>query len=678
MTRAVEQKIEQLREALEQHSYAYHVLDDPLIPDVEYDALFQTLQQLESDHPHLVTPASPTQRIGAKPSDAFPPAEHAEPMLSLGNVFDAAELEAFETRIRDRLGEDREIEYTAEPKIDGLAVSLVYEKGVLVRGATRGDGFTGEDITENIRTIRSVPLRLQKHQDLPGRLEVRGEVFMPKKGFEKINEQARQEGKKPFVNPRNAAAGALRRLDPGETAGYPLDAFFYNATGAVKQTSVCTQFGVLQYLKKMGLKVCAEAQQVSGCQGCLEYHAAILEKRAALDYELDGVVYKVNDLASQEVLGMVSRAPRWAVAHKFPAQEAATRVADIRFQVGRTGALTPVAKLEPVFVGGATVSNATLHNMDEVSRKDVRIGDRVIIRRAGDVIPEVVKTILDPGAKRSDPVQAPRKCPECDSEVVQVEGEAVIRCSGGLYCPAQRKGVIRHFASRKAMDIEGLGTKLVDQLVDQGLVGSVKDLFHLAKEDLVELEFMGELSATNLLEAIEKSKDTTLARFIYALGIREVGEATAASLADQFRDLEPLQQADCEALQEVPDVGPVIAENITAFFRQPHNREILSELTREGMIGWLVEPRPDEQAQPLAGKTFVLTGRLEKFSRGEAALQLKALGAKVTGSVSRKTTAVIAGENPGSKVDKAQSLGVDVLAEEDLLALLRDPQGPES
>lgn len=678
MTRAIEQKIEQLREALEQHGYAYHVLDDPLIPDVEYDALFRALQQLESDHPHLVTPASPTQRIGAKPSDAFPPAEHAEPMLSLGNVFDAEELEAFEARILDRLGEDGQIEYTAEPKIDGLAVSLVYEKGVLVRGATRGDGFTGEDITENIRTIRSVPLRLQKHQDLPERLEVRGEVFMPKKGFEKINAQARQEDRKPFVNPRNAAAGALRRLDPRETAGYPLDAFFYNATGIANQTSVRTQFGVLQCLKKMGLKICAEAEQVSGRQGCLEYYAAILDKRAALDYELDGVVYKVNDLTSQEVLGMVSRAPRWAVAHKFPAQEAATRVTDIRFQVGRTGALTPVAKLEPVFVGGATVSNATLHNMDEVRRKDVRIGDRVIIRRAGDVIPEVVKTIPEPGAKRSDPVQAPMKCPECDSEVVQVEGEAVIRCSGGLYCPAQRKGVIRHFASRKAMDIEGLGTKLVDQLVDQGLVNSVKDLFDLTKEDLVELEFMGELSATNLLDAIEKSKNTTLARFIYALGIREVGEATAASLADWFRDLEPLQQADCEALQEVPDVGPVIAENITAFFRQAHNREILSELTREGMIRWKVEPRPDEQDQPLVGKTYVLTGRLEKFSRAEAALQLKSLGAKVTASVSRQTTAVIVGDNPGSKADKARSLGVDVLDEEGLEDLLQDAQGQKS
>ena len=671
MTRAIEQKIEKLREDIEQYSYAYHVLDDPLITDAKYDALFRTLQQLEDDHPHLITAGSPTQRVGAKPSDSFLPAEHAEPMLSLGNVFDARELEAFEIRIRDRLGEDQEIEYTAEPKIDGLAVSLVYENGVLVRGATRGDGFTGEDITENIRTIRSVPLRLQKHRDMPERLEVRGEAFMPKQGFEKINVQARQQGKKTFVNPRNAAAGALRRLDPCETSGYPLDVYFYNATKITRLSSIRTQFGVLQYLKKLGLKVCAEAQQVFGCQGCLEYYRAILDKRAALDYELDGVVYKVNDLASQEVLGMVSRAPRWAVAHKFPAQEATTRIADIRFQVGRTGALTPVAKLEPVFVGGATVSNATLHNMDEVKRKDVRIGDGVIIRRAGDVIPEVVKTILRPRAKRGKAIQSPKTCPECNSEVVQIEDEAVIRCSGGLYCPAQRKGVIKHFASRKAMDIEGLGTKLVDQLVDKGLVSNVKDIFHLGKEDLVELEFMGELSATNLLNAIEKSKRTTLARFIYALGIRQVGEATAAALADQFRDLEPLLQADSEELQDVPDVGPVIAENITAFFRQAYNREIFSELVHAGIV-WEVKPKSDEKEKPLAGKTFVLTGRLENFSRAEATLQLKSLGANVTGSVSRHTTAVIAGENPGSKVDKALSLDVEVLAEENLLAMLQD------
>ncbi len=673
MARAIKQKIEKLREDIEQYNYAYHVLDEPVIPDAEYDALFRTLQQLESDHPHLITESSPTQRVGATPSDTFLPAEHAEPMLSLGNVFDAEELEAFEVRIRDRLGDDTGIEYTAEPKIDGLAVSLVYENGVLVRGATRGDGFTGEDITENIRTIRSVPLRLQKHPDIPERLEVRGEVFMSRQGFEEINVQARQQGKKTFVNPRNAAAGALRRLDPRETAGYPLDVFFYNASNIARQTSIRTQFGVLQYLKILGLKICPEAQRVSGHEGCLAYYREILDKRATLDYELDGVVYKVNDLDSQEILGMVSRAPRWAVAHKFPAQEAATRIADIRFQVGRTGALTPVAKLEPVFVGGATVSNATLHNMDEVKRKDVRIGDDVIIRRAGDVIPEVVKTIPRPGIERGDAIQAPTSCPECSSEVVQIENEAVIRCSGGLHCPAQRKGVIKHFASRKAMDIEGLGSKLVDQLVDKGLVRNVGDIFQLVKEDLVDLEFMGDLSATNLLNAIEKSKHTTLARFIYALGIREVGEATAAALADQYRDLDPLMQVAAEGLQEVPDVGPVIAENITAFFRQSDNREVLTELVDAGIF-WEAKSTPEAKERLLDGQTFVLTGKLENFSRTEASLQLKALGAKVTGSVSKQTTAVIAGENPGSKVDKALSLGVEVLSEENLLALLQDHQ----
>ncbi len=671
MTRAIKQKIEKLREDIEQYNHAYHVLDEPVIPDAEYDALFRTLQQLESDHPHLITESSPTQRVGAAPADTFLPAEHAEPMLSLGNVFDAEELEAFEVRIRDRLGDDAGIEYTAEPKIDGLAVSLVYENGVLVRGATRGDGFTGEDITENIRTIRSVPLRLQKHPDIPERLEVRGEVFMSRQGFEEINVQARQQDKKTFVNPRNAAAGALRRLDPRETAGYPLDVFFYNASNIARQTSIRTQFAVLQYLKILGLKTCPEAQRVSGHEGCLAYYREILDKRAILDYELDGVVYKVNALDSQEILGMVSRAPRWAVAHKFPAQEAATRIADIRFQVGRTGALTPVAKLEPVFVGGATVSNATLHNMDEVKRKDVRIGDDVIIRRAGDVIPEVVKTIPRPGIERGDAIQAPTSCPECNSEVVQIENEAVIRCSGGLHCPAQRKGVVKHFASRKAMDIEGLGSKLVDQLVDKGLVRNVGDIFQLVKEDLVELEFMGDLSATNLLNAIEKSKHTTLARFIYALGIREVGEATAAALADQFRDLNPLMRADAEGLQEVPDVGPVIAENITAFFRQSDNREVLTGLVDAGIF-WEIKSAPEAKERLLDGQTFVLTGKLENFSRTEASLQLKALGAKVTGSVSKSTTAVIAGENPGSKVDKALSLGVEVLSEENLLALLQD------
>ena len=671
MTRSVEHRINKLREDLERYSYAYHVLDDPVIPDAEYDALFRTLQKLEEDHPQLITPDSPTQRVGEKPLDAFAPAEHQVPMLSLGNVFDADELEAFETRIRDRLGESREIEYTAEPKIDGLAVSLLYESGRLVRGATRGDGFTGEDITENIRTIRSVPLRLQSIEARPERLEVRGEVFMSRSGFERYNAQARHEGGKTLVNPRNAAAGALRRLDPGETSRYPLDVFFYSASHIERLTPVRTQYEALQYLKDLGLKVCDEVRQLSGFRECLEYYAEILGRKSLLDYEMDGVVYKVNDLNLQEVLGMVSRAPRWAVAHKFPAQEAMTRVTGIRFQVGRTGALTPVASLDPVFVGGATVSNATLHNMNEVRRKDVRVGDDVIIRRAGDVIPEVVKTVLKPDAVRGGAIEMPAGCPECGAEVVQVEDEAVIRCSGGLFCPAQRKGAIKHFASRTAMDIEGLGHKLVDQLVEEKLVSSVKDIYHLKSEQVAGMERMGELSAANLLDAIGKSRHTTLARFIYALGIRGVGEATAATLADHFGDLDRLEQADLEQLQDIPDVGPVIARNIHVFFRQPHNQEVIAGL-REAGITWEVMTGSRTARSSIAGKTYVLTGRLEQFTRAQAASQLKALGAKVTGSVSGETHAVIAGENPGSKVDKARSLGVQVLTEQDLLEILQD------
>ena len=671
MTRVIKSRIKKLREELERYSHAYYVLDDPVIPDAEYDALFHTLQELEKDHPDLITRDSPTQRIGAAPLDTFPHAVHEVPMLSLGNVFDASELEAFETRIRDRLGADQEIEYTAEPKIDGLAVSLLYEGGVLVRGATRGDGFTGEDITENIRTVRSVPLRLLRPETRPEKLEVRGEVFMSRQGFEKFNARARHEGRKALVNPRNAAAGALRRLDPNETARYPLDVFFYSITNLVRQTSVRTQYGALQYLRELGLKVCAEARQVSGYRECLQYYEEILNRKTSLDYEMDGVVYKVNDLDLQEELGMVSRAPRWAVAHKFPAQEVMTRVTDIKFQVGRTGALTPVARLEPVFVGGATVSNATLHNMNEVRRKDVRVGDEVIIRRAGDVIPEVVKTILKSDAVRSDAVQAPGACPECGAEVVQIEDEAVIRCSGGLYCPAQRKGAIKHFASRTAMDIEGLGDKLVDQLVDEELVSSVKDIFKLTKEQVAGLEHMGELSAGNLMQAIEQCKRTSLARFIYALGIRGVGEATAAALADHFRDLSPLMQVHAEQLQDIPDVGPVIAENISVFFRQSYNQEVIEGLIRTG-ISWEVRAVAEHHTAPLAGNTYVLTGRLERFTRPHAASRLKALGAKVTASVSQETTAVIAGVNPGSKADKARSLNVAVLTERDLLAMLQD------
>ena len=671
MASSVKTKINKLREEIRQHNYSYYVLDEPTIPDVEYDKLLRELQKLELEHPKLITPDSPTQRVGAKPLDAFAPAKHEVPMLSLGNVFSDDDLSAFEVRIKDRLKRDININYMAEPKIDGLAVSLIYENGILVRGATRGDGITGEEITDNIRTIQSVPLRLRKIRNLPKVMEVRGEVFMPKKGFNEMNAKARKEGEKTFANPRNAAAGSLRQLDPRNTAKRPLDIYFYSATNIEKLTSVTTQFEALEYLKKIGLKVSPEADLVPGYRGCLNYYKKILELRDTLDYEIDGVVYKVNELELQDELGFVSRAPRWAVAHKFPAQEAITKVLRIEFQVGRTGALTPVAKLDPVFVGGVTVSNATLHNMDEVKRKDVRTGDTVIVRRAGDVIPEVVKTVLKLGGKRNKPVQAPENCPECDSDVIQIEDEAVIRCSGGLYCPAQRKGAIKHFASRTAMDIEGLGDKLVDQLVDENLISNVKDLYHLQKEKIISLERMGEKSSDNLLKAIEDSKNTSFSRFIYALGIREVGEATASALAEHYQSLNLLMKADVDDLQEVPDVGPIVAKNITTFFNQTHNREVINELINVG-VNWKKETTSRQQNNCLEGNTYVLTGSLEKFSRTEAASLLKSLGAKVTSSVSKKTTAVIAGVNPGSKLTKADSLGVKVLSEDDLLSLLQD------
>ena len=670
MAASVQTKIKKLREEIQQHNYSYYVLDEPTIPDVEYDKLMRNLQELEEAHPKLITLDSPTQRVGAKPLDAFKAAKHEVPMLSLGNVFSEEELEAFEIRIKDRLKEDINIDYTAEPKFDGLAVSLVYEKGLLVRGATRGDGMVGEDITENIRTIKSIPLKLRKHKNLPKKLEVRGEVFITNKGFEKMNAQARKKGEKTFVNPRNAAAGSLRQLDPRNTAQRPLDIYFYSATNIEKLTSIQTQYEALQFLKDLGLKVCPEIEKVPGYRGCLNYYELMLNKRDELKYEMDGVVYKVNDLSLQEKLGFVSRAPRWAVAHKFPAQEALTTVERIEFQVGRTGALTPVAKLKPVFVGGVTVSNATLHNMDEVQRKDVRPGDEVIIRRAGDVIPEVVKTVLKPGVKRDKAMRAPKKCPECDSEVVRIDDEAVIRCSAGLFCPAQRKGVIKHFASRAAMDIEGLGDKLVDQLVDEELISGIQDLFHLDKEKIIVLERMGEKSTTNLLNAINNSKSTTFAKFIYSLGIREVGEATAATLAEHFSDLDALLSADEEQLQQIEDIGPVVAENISTFFHQDHNRQVIDALLRAG-VHWKKKAIIKKKKLSLVGNTYVLTGALEKYTRSEAAEQLKQLGAKVTNSVSKKTTAVITGANPGSKVTKADSLGIKVLNEKELLKLLK-------
>ncbi|MFK7815879.1 MAG: NAD-dependent DNA ligase LigA [Gammaproteobacteria bacterium] len=670
MAASVLNKIKKLRDEIQQHNYSYYVLDEPTIPDVEYDKLMRSLQEQEEANPKLITADSPTQRVGAKPLDSFLSAKHEVPMLSLGNVFNEAELEAFEIRIKDRLKRDINIDYTAEPKLDGLAVSLIYKKGLLVRGATRGDGATGEDITENIRTIKSIPLKLRQHKSLPSLLEVRGEVFMPKKGFDKMNAVARKKGEKTFVNPRNAAAGSLRQLDPRNTAKRPLDIYFYSATNIEKLTKTSTQYESLQLLKEFGLKVCPEVKLVPGYRGCLSFYAEISKRRDKLDYEMDGVVYKVNDLMLQNELGFVSRAPRWAVAHKFPAQEAVTVVDRIEFQVGRTGALTPVAKLEPVFVGGVTVSNATLHNMDEVQRKDVRKGDKVIIRRAGDVIPEVVKTVLKAGVRRSKSVQVPKKCPECGSDVMRIEDEAVIRCSAGLYCPAQRKGAIKHFASRTAMDIEGLGDKLVDQLVDEKLISSVQDLFYLDVNKICALERMGEKSASNLLAAIESSKQTSFARFIYSLGIREVGVATASALADYFPNLDALLNANKEQLQEIDDVGPVVADNITSFVAQTHNREVVDALTEAG-VRWKNKPKITNKKASLAGNTYVLTGTLEQLTRPLASEKLKQLGAKVTSSVSKKTTAVIAGANPGSKITKAEALGVKVLSEKDLLKLLK-------
>ncbi len=665
MAGSVENRIRKLRDRIRRHDHAYYVLNDPDVPDAEYDELMRTLQRLEDEHPELVSEDSPTQRVSGRPFDSFLSVRHAMPMLSLNNALADEELRGFDSRVRERLKTNAEVCYTAEPKLDGVAVSLAYEDGVLIRAATRGDGVTGEDVTANVRTIGSVPLHLIGRA--PKKLEVRGEVYIPKKGFEQMNDRARRENQKTFVNPRNAASGSLRHLDPRITAQRPLDLYCYSITYFEGRASSATQDESLQYMKELGLRVCPQVRSVLGYQGCLDYYKKMLAKRDTLDYEMDGVVYKVNDLALQKKLGADSRAPRWAVAHKFPAQEVSTQISAIEFQVGRTGALTPVAKLERVFVGGANVSNATLHNMSEVKRKDVRAGDTVIIRRAGDVIPEVVKTVVKPGRARSAPVQAPQKCPECQSDVVQ--NEAVIRCSGGLYCPAQRKGAIRHFASRAAMDVQGLGDKLVDQLIDEKLITNTRDLYHLTKEKLVTLERVGEKSAENLLTALKKSKKTTFARFIYALGIPEVGRATAEALAQYFHGLSRLMDADEDHLREVPDVGPVVARNVTTFFRQPHNLEIIEGLQRAG-VAW--DENVASVEQRLAGMTYVLTGSLEGYTRTEAQARLKALGAKVTSSVSKRTTAVIAGAAPGSTLTKARVLGIRILDERDFHTLLQN------
>lgn len=668
---SVAERIRKLREEIERHDYLYYVLDQPEIPDAEYDRLFEELKRLEAEHPELITPDSPTQRVGGAVSPEFREVRHRVPMLSLNNAFSEEDVIAFDRRCREALGKTV-IEYNAEPKFDGLAINLVYEGGLLTVGATRGDGTTGEDVTANLRTIRAIPLKLPLARP-PAVLEVRGEVIMLKRDFERLNAEQRAKGEKEFANPRNAAAGSLRQLDPRITATRRLTFYAY-ALGAAQGVALpSTQSEVLAWLKALRFPVSDERSVVRGVEGLLDYYRAIHEKRDTLPFEIDGVVYKVNSLADQAELGFVARAPRWAIAHKFPAQEEITQVLDIEVQVGRTGALTPVAKLKPVFVGGVTVASATLHNEDEIRRKDIRIGDWVIVRRAGDVIPEVVSVVKERRPKDARPFVMPKTCPVCGSHVVRLEGEAIARCSGGLYCPAQRKQAILHFASRRAMDIEGLGEKLVEQLVDRDLVHTPADLYRLDLETLASLEHMGEKSARNLLAALERSKHTTLERFIFALGIRNVGDATARDLARHFGSLEALAQASKEALEEVPDVGPVVAESIYEFFRERHNREVIEKLRAAG-IRWK-EGRPATAAKPgVVGKTFVLTGTLPHLKREQASEKIVAAGGKISSSVSRKTDYVVVGEDPGSKLLRAQELGIPLLDEVGLLKLLGEKE----
>lgn len=664
----------QLREQLNRHSYHYYVLDSPAIPDAEYDRLFQELQTLEAAHPELISPDSPTQRVGGKPLEAFTPVRHRLPMLSIRTETDTSPngARAFDAQVRRELDLSEGaalVEYACELKFDGLAINLRYEQGLLVQAATRGDGETGEEVTQNVRTIKTVPLRL--HGDAPAVLEVRGEAYMSRPDFERYNARQRVAGLPALVNPRNGAAGTIRQLDSNLAARRPLSFFAYGLGEVQGWEPPATHSAVLDALAAFGLPVCHERAAVWGADGLIAFHNDIAGKRDALPFDIDGVVYKINRLAWQRQLGFRTREPRWAVAHKFPAQEELTAVEAIEVQVGRTGAITPVARLRPVFVGGVTVTNATLHNADEIARKDVRAGDTVIVRRAGDVIPEVVSVVLDRRPDDTQPFVMPETCPVCGSSIVRPEGEAVARCIGGLYCRAQRKEAIRHFASRRAMDIEGLGDKLVEQLVDQERVQGPADLYALDITALAGLERMGAKSAANLVAALERSKTTTLARFLFALGIREVGEATAMTLAAHFGTLEALITAGEEALRQTPDVGPVVAAAIQAFFQEPHNQQVIARLRAAG-VHWPDVARQPMVAQSLTGKTFVLTGTLDSLTRDQAADRLRALGAKVSGSVSKKTDYVVAGHDAGSKLDKAQELSVRILDEAGLLALLED------
>ncbi|MEA3197537.1 MAG: ligase [Gammaproteobacteria bacterium] len=657
-----------LRDLLDRYNYRYHALDDPEVPDAEYDKLMLELRSLETQHPELLTPDSPTQRVGAAPVAAFGAVRHRLAMLSLDNAFSDEEVRDFDRRIRERLGRQEPVRYSAEPKLDGLAISARYENGVYVQGATRGDGETGEDITQNLRTIKALPLKLRGDRPPPV-LEVRGEVFMPLAGFGRFNQEALARGEKSFVNPRNAAAGSLRQLDPKMTAARPLDVFIYGL-GLVEGGELPTlHSATLQALRRWGFKICPQSRVVEAADGCLDYYREMGALRSTLPYQIDGVVYKVDDLDLQRRLGFVSRAPRWAVAHKFPAEEALTTVRGIEFQVGRTGALTPVARLEPVFVGGVTVSNATLHNIDEMTRKDVRVGDTVVIRRAGDVIPEVAKVLPERRVAGASPAALPSVCPVCGSPVVRETDQAVARCTGGRTCAAQRKEELKHFASRRALDIQGLGDKLVEQLVDRDWVRTPADLFELTTERLSTLERMGDKSAQKLHSAILASKHTSLSRFLYALGIRDVGEATALALAQHFRDVAAMRVAGEDEIQRIPDVGPVVARNVAAYFQDPGNAAMVDRLLAGG-ITWPA-PVPIDAQTELTAKTFVLTGTLQTMTREAAEEAIVELGGKVSGSVSKKTHYVVAGADAGSKLKKAQQLGIAVLDETAFLEMLK-------
>lgn len=660
-------KLEHLREQINDYNYRYYILDNPSVPDAEYDRLLRELQSIEQLHPELITPDSPTQRVGAKPQTAFPEVHHRVPMLSIDNAFSDEEAIAFDRRVRERLHSDNEITYCCEPKLDGLAVSLVYENGVLIQGATRGDGSTGEDITQNVRTVKSVPLKLRGN-NWPKIIEIRGEIYMPKLGFEKLNHDAKNKGEKVFANPRNAAAGSLRQLDPKITASRPLAMFCYGV-GYTEDGHLPDKHSlVLKQIAEWGCRISPEIKVAHGIQQCLSYHQNIGRIRKSLPYEIDGVVYKVDDFSLQEKLGFVSRAPRWALAHKFPAQEEMTQIEAVEFQVGRTGILTPVARLKPVNVSGVMVSNATLHNMDEIARKDIRVGDFVIVRRAGDVIPEVVQVILEKRTSQVHKIDLPTHCPVCGSLIEKHENEVAARCTGVLICHAQLVEGIKHFASRRAMDINGLGDKIVEQFVAENLIKSVADIYDLTPNKLIHLERMAEKSANNICNAIEKSKTTTLPRFIFALGIRDVGERTALLLANHFGDLDKIMAANEDQLMQIMDIGPVVAKHIVEYFVESHNQQQIKRLITAGIHWPKIEV--DQTKKPLAGKTFVLTGTLSEVSRDKATELLQELGAKVSGSVSKATTYVVAGEAPGTKLAKAEELGVTVLNEKELLNLL--------